>query len=90
MFEEYSPLQKESLKLLEGLWVFGYREYYKNLLCTLVEAHKTIYGAGTPVPKKLMEMFYLSTQGMTAHMMRWGRSIPSVFQYFYRFFCNQE
>ncbi len=49
--EEYSPLQKESLKLLEGLCVFGYWKYYKNLLFTLVEAHMTIYGIGTPVPK---------------------------------------
>jgi hypothetical protein len=27
--EEYSPLKKELLKLLEGLHVFGYQEYYK-------------------------------------------------------------
>jgi hypothetical protein len=53
--EEHSPHQKELLKLLEGLCVFGCREYYKNLLCTLVEAHKTIHGTDTPVPKKLMK-----------------------------------
>ena len=28
--EEYSPLQKELLKLLEGLCIFGNREYNKN------------------------------------------------------------
>jgi hypothetical protein len=86
--EEYSPLQKELLRLLESLCVFGYWEYYKNLLCTLVEAHKTIYGTGTPVTKNLIEMFHLSTQGMLAHMMRQGRSIPSVFQHSYMIFCN--
>jgi hypothetical protein len=88
--EEYSPLQKESLKLVEGLCVFGYWEYYKSLLCTLVEAHKTIYGTGTPVQKKLMKMFHLSMQGMITHMMRQGRSIPSDFQHSYRIFCNQS
>jgi hypothetical protein len=77
--EEYSPLQKELLKLLEVFCVFGYQEYYKNLLCTLVEAHKTIYGTGTSVQKKLMKMFHLSMQGMIAHMMRQGRYIPSDF-----------
>jgi hypothetical protein len=60
------------------------------LLYAFVEAHKTIYGTGTPVPKKLMEMFHLSVQGMIAHIMRQGRSILSVFQHSYRFFCNQE
>jgi hypothetical protein len=40
--------------------------------------------------QKIMEMFYLSTEGMIAHMMRQSRSIPSVFQHSYRFFCNQE
>ncbi len=29
-------------------------------------------------------------QGMIAHLMRQGRSIPFVFQHSYRFFCNQE
>jgi hypothetical protein len=77
--EEYSPLQKELLNLLEGLCIFGYREYYKSLVYTLVEAHKIIYGTGTPDQKKLMEMLHLSTQEMIAHMMRQGRSIPSVF-----------
>jgi hypothetical protein len=42
--EDYSPLQKKLLKLLEGFCVFGYWEYYKKLLCILVEAYKTIMG----------------------------------------------
>jgi hypothetical protein len=88
--EEYSPLQKKLLQLLEGFCVFGYQEYYKNLLCTLVEAHKTIYGTGTPVQKKLTKMFHLSMQGMKAHTMRQGRSIPSDFQNSYWIFCNQS
>jgi hypothetical protein len=37
-----------------------------------------------------MEMFHLSMQGMIAYIMRQGRSISSVFQHSYRFFCNQE
>jgi hypothetical protein len=51
--EDYSPLQKELLKLLEVVCVFGYQEYYKNLLCILVEAYKIIYGIHTIVQTNL-------------------------------------
>jgi hypothetical protein len=67
--EEYNPLLKESLKLLEGFCVFDHWEYYKNLPCVLVEAYKTIYGTGTPVLKNLMNMFDLSSQEVTGQMM---------------------
>jgi hypothetical protein len=32
--DEVNALQKESLMLFEGFCIFGYREFYKNLLCT--------------------------------------------------------
>jgi hypothetical protein len=35
--------------LFEGLCIFGYREFYKNLLCILMEVNKTIY--------RIMKMF---------------------------------
>jgi hypothetical protein len=40
--DEINALQKESLMLFEGFCVFGYREFYKNLLCILMEENKTI------------------------------------------------
>ena len=68
----------------------GYQEYYKNLLCILVEAYKTIYGTGKPVPKKLMEMFLLSSLGTIAHMMRRRKYTPPDFQHSYRIIYNQS
>ncbi len=41
--DEVNALQKESLVLFEGFCIFGYREFYKNLLCILMEVNKTIY-----------------------------------------------
>ncbi len=40
--DEVNALQKESLILFEGFCIFGYREFYKNLLCILMEVNKTI------------------------------------------------
>ncbi len=41
--DEVNALQKELLMLFEGFCIFGYREFYKNLLCILMEVNKTIY-----------------------------------------------
>ncbi len=41
--DEVNPLKKESLMLFEGFCIFGYRDFYKNLLCILMEVNKTIY-----------------------------------------------
>jgi len=48
--KEFNAVQKECLKTLESLCVFGYREFYKNFLCILVEMHHQIYRKYTPVP----------------------------------------
>ncbi len=37
MEKEFNAVQKECLKSLEALCVFGYREFYKNFLLLLVE-----------------------------------------------------
>jgi hypothetical protein len=42
--DEVDDLQKESLVLFEGFCIFGYREFYKNLLCILMVVNKTMYG----------------------------------------------
>ncbi len=41
--DEVNALQKESLVLLEGFCIFGYREANKNLLCILMVVNKTIW-----------------------------------------------
>jgi hypothetical protein len=34
------PIKKEAFKLLEAFCIFGYREFYKKLLCILVFMHQ--------------------------------------------------
>ncbi len=77
-------LQKECLKSLESLCVFGYCEFYKNLLCILVELHNQIYHKYTPVPKRMMEMFGVSNQLLVAHMIRRGKFETTKFSQAYR------
>ncbi len=54
-----------------------------------MEANKTIYRTNTTVPKKLMEIFRLSSPKMIALMMRQGRATPPVFPCSYRTILNQ-
>ncbi len=68
--KEYNGLKKECLKSFESLCVFGYREYYKNLLCILAESYFLISGKATPVPKLMMKIFDLFKQPLINHMMR--------------------
>jgi hypothetical protein len=66
--EEFHVVKRESLKSLEALCVFGYREFYKNFLLILVEMHYQISCVKTPVPKRIMGMFGVSTKQLVAHM----------------------
>jgi hypothetical protein len=50
--DKYNSLQKESLMLFEAYCIFGFREFYKKLLCILVEVNKTMYGNNENVPQK--------------------------------------
>jgi hypothetical protein len=50
---EYNALQKQSLMLIEGCCIFGFWEFYKKLLCNLVEVHKTMYGNNEDVQTNL-------------------------------------
>ena len=71
--KEFNAVQKECLKSLEALCVFGYREFYKNFLLVLVEMNDQISRKKTPVPKRIMAMFSVSTGPLVAHMMRRGK-----------------
>jgi hypothetical protein len=44
--------------LFEAYCILGSREFYKNLLCILVEVNKTMYGNNEDVQKNLMDNFY--------------------------------
>jgi hypothetical protein len=54
--DEVNALQKESLVLFEGFCIFGYREFYKNLLCNLMVVNKTMYGNNGDVPDTLVNI----------------------------------
>jgi hypothetical protein len=65
---EVNALQKESLMLFEGFCIFGYREFYKKLLCILMVANKTIYGNNGDVPDSLLNMFLSNNAGIRTCM----------------------
>jgi hypothetical protein len=66
--DEVNTIQKELLVLFEGFCIFGYREFYKNLLCILMEVNKTIYENNGDVPDILLNMFLLSSPGIRNNM----------------------
>ncbi len=66
--DEVIALQKELLMLFEGFCIFGYREFYKKLLCILMVVNKTIDGNNGDVPDILLNMFFLSGPGIKNHM----------------------
>ncbi len=68
--DEVNALQKESLVMFEGFYIFGYREAYKNLLFILMVVNKTIYGNYGDVPDILLNMFLSSNPGIRNHMNR--------------------
>ncbi len=51
--DEYNALQKESLMLFEGFCIVGFREFFKNFFCILMEVNKTMYGNNEDVSKKV-------------------------------------
>jgi hypothetical protein len=66
---EVNALQKELLMFFEGFCIFGYREFYQNLLFILMEVNKTINGNNGDVPDILLNMFLLSCPGIRNHMI---------------------
>ncbi len=50
--DEYNAVQKEWLMMFEGFCIFGFREFFKNFFCMLMEVNKIMYGNNQDVPKK--------------------------------------
>jgi hypothetical protein len=86
-----NAVQKECLKSLEALCVFGYREFYKNFLLILVEMNYQISCKKTLVPKRIMDMFGVSTVGpLVAHMLKRGKFETTKFSQAYRLETNSS
>jgi hypothetical protein len=77
-------------KEFNAMCVFGYRELYKNFLLILVEMHCQINRVKTPVPKRIMDLFGMSTGQIVAHMMRRGKFKQSKFSQAYRMDYNSN
>jgi hypothetical protein len=88
--DEINALQKESLMLFEAYCIFCYREFYKKLLCILMEVIKTIYENNEVVPDKLLDIFLLSSPGIRYHM-NWLVGDPDpVFPQSYQTIINKQ
>ncbi|MEY3178966.1 MAG: hypothetical protein RJB42_1207, partial [Bacteroidota bacterium] len=60
--------QKDTLKSLEALCLFGYREFVTNLLSTLMKVNKKIFGDNVPVDVSILDLFNLSEPSIQLHM----------------------
>jgi hypothetical protein len=88
--DEVNALQKELLVLFEDYCIFGFREFYKILLCNLVEVNKTMFGNNEGVPDKLLNIFLLSSPGVRNHMNQQVGATDPVFPQSYRTIFNKQ
>jgi hypothetical protein len=88
--DEVNAPQKELLVLFEGFCIFGFREFYKYLLCILMVVNKTIYGNNGDVPDKLLNMFLLSSPGIRNHMNWQVVALDPEFPQSYRTILNKQ
>jgi hypothetical protein len=82
--------KKRSLMLFEAYCIFGYREFYKKLLCILVEVNNTMFGNNEGVPAKLLDIFLLSSPGIRNHMNQQVGAPDPVCPQSYRTILNKQ
>jgi hypothetical protein len=78
------------MMLLEGYCIFGFQDFYKKLLCILVEVNKTMFENNEGVPDKLLDILLLSSQGIRNHMNRQVRAPDPVFPQSYQTILNKQ
>ncbi len=64
-------IKKEAFKLLEALCIFGYWEFYKNLLCILVFMHQRVYEKESLVPTRILKMFKQLDNKVVIDHLKW-------------------
>ncbi len=65
------PIKTEAFKLLEAFCIFGYQEFYKNLLCIMAFMHQRVYGKESLVPTQTLKMFKrLDNKLVIEHLQR--------------------
>jgi hypothetical protein len=88
--DEENALQKELLMLFEGFCIFGYREFYKKMLCILMEVNKTMYGNNEDIPDTILDIFILSSPGIRNHMNLRVVAPDPVFPQSYQTILNEQ
>jgi hypothetical protein len=56
--DEYKAVQKELLMMFESFCIFGFREFFKNFICMLMEVNKTMYGNNEDIPIFFFDNLY--------------------------------
>jgi len=73
----YNVSPKEALYLLEAVSVFGYRQYYNNLVTILVNVHQRVYMQSIPLQPTLLELFGLNSTVTSEYIKKKRTSPPS-------------
>jgi hypothetical protein len=76
--DEYSALQKELLTLFEGFFIFGFREFIKNLFCILMEVNKAMYGNNEDASKKNWTICIQNHTYLMSHLQLCGLSLRQI------------
>jgi hypothetical protein len=88
--DEFNSFLKELLMLFKAYCIFGYRAFYKKLLCILMGVNKTMYGNNECVPDKLLDIFLLSSSGIGNHMNWHLVALDPVFPQSYETIINKQ
>jgi hypothetical protein len=84
------PIKKESFKLLEAFCIFGFREFYKNLLCILVFTHQRVYGKESLVPMQILKMFKQLDNEVVIDHLKWHFKLTCPLSFDHLFSINDD
>jgi hypothetical protein len=64
--------------LFEGIYIFGYWEFFKNFFCILMEVNKTMYGKNEDVPNKFLTICIQNQTYVISHLQLCGISLQQM------------
>ncbi len=84
------PIKKEAFKLLEAFCIFGYRKFYKNLLCILVFMHQRVYGKESLVPTQIFKMFKGLDNKVVIDHLQWNFKPTCPLSFYHLYSINDD
>ncbi len=84
------PIKNEAFKWLEAFWIFGYREFYKNLLCILVFTHQRVYGKESLVPTQILKMFKRLDNEVVIDHLKWHFKLTRPLSFYHLYLINDD